>query len=311
MSRSTTGLSGQVWILSRGDGWAREVAHELESRGYSVMTIDPDEGRQSQSTSTSPEAIVLDADADGSDELARWAVSDFRAATIVARIKGEPRSAVASAWELGVDDHISSDLDAAAAATHIELSMRRARRLLETSPLTGLPGNTAIGRELERRTTGLQPVAVVHTDLDHFKVFNNHYGFVRGDAVIEFCAGCLRRAADGLDGGQVFLGHVGGDDFVVILPADDVANFCSSAIELWDAGIADFYDPEDRARGRLESIDRRGNTQTFPIVGLSLGVASNRDRPFASPWEAAAIASEMKEFAKRQPGSNFQVDRRR
>ncbi len=173
-----------------------------------------------------------------------------------------------------------------------------------------MPGNFRIGQEIETRIgTGI-PFALVHCDLDNFKAFNDHYGFMRGDEVIRFCARCLGAATDEIGEMDAFVGHIGGDDFVALISAERAEEYCKRVIDRFDDGILDYYDTADALRGYIEVIDRRGERYAFPMVSISLGVVTNVHRPIASQWEASAIAVEMKEFAKKRTGSSFEIDRR-
>lgn len=255
-----------------------------------------------------PELVLCDDELMSAPVLDRLADHPARSMATIAVWRSEA-SFPGLATSLDVDDVFDKFAPVDDTVLRIELAIRRGRRLLETSPLTGLPGNSAIRRELEERTEAGQPLAVVHSDLDGFKAYNDRYGFARGDDVIRFCADCLRLAA-AASADTVFVGHVGGDDFVAMLDATHYEEFCDAALTAWNNGITAFYDAADRARGHIVSLDRRGNPQTIPIATMSLGVATNLLRPFESAWQAAAVASEMKEYAKEQTGSNFQVDRR-
>ena len=148
-------------------------------------------------------------------------------------------------------------------------------------------------------------MAVVHADLDNFKAYNDHYGFMRGDNVIKFSANVLVQAAVDTDDPACFVGHVGGDDFIAVMHPDVAETFCKTVIDRFDDGILDFYDPQDALRGFVEVIDRRGERHAFPIVSISLGVATNLRRTFNSEWEASAVAAEMKEHAKHEAGSCY------
>ena len=106
------------------------------------------------------------------------------------------------------------------------------------------------------------------------------------------------------------MGHVGGDDFIAVLDPDHSEDFCKLTIRHFDNGILDFYDTADALQGYIEVTDRRGERHAFPIASISLGVATNQRRKITSEWEASAVASEMKEYAKRETGSSYQVDRR-
>ncbi len=133
---------------------------------------------------------------------------------------------------------------------------------------------------------------------------------MRGDEVIRFCGNCLSEAATNLGIEGAFVGHIGGDDFVAMIPPAMAESFCKEVIDRFDDGILDHYDTADALRGYIEVIDRRGERYAFPVVSMSLGVASTDVREIATQWEASAIAVEMKEFAKKQPGSTYRIDRR-
>jgi diguanylate cyclase (GGDEF)-like protein len=151
---------------------------------------------------------------------------------------------------------------------------------------------------------------LVHGDLDNFKAFNDHYGFMRGDEVIRFCASSFIEATEILGMEGTFVGHIGGDDFVAVIHPEMAEAFAKEVIERFDDGILDLYDTADALRGYIEVIDRRGERYAFPVVSLSLGVASTEVREIGTQWEASAIAVEMKEFAKKQQGSTYRIDRR-
>jgi diguanylate cyclase (GGDEF)-like protein len=210
----------------------------------------------------------------------------------------------------GADDYVVKPFDIEELVARVGSALRRLKSMRDLSPLTGLPGNFRIAEELEKRITGGKPVAVVHGDLDNFKAYNDHYGFMRGDDVIKFTAATLAEAAVSTGDPTCFVGHVGGDDFIVVMAPAFAEQFCKEVTERFDDGILDFYDPVDALRGYVEVIDRRGERHAFPIVSFSMGVASNERRTFVSEWEASAVAAEMKEHAKSEPGSTYRVDRR-
>ena len=212
--------------------------------------------------------------------------------------------------DLGADDYITKPFAVEELVARVGTVIRRAQQMRDVSPLTGLPGNFRIAGELEHRIEARQPIAVVYGDLDNFKAFNDHYGFMRGDSVIKYTATTLMEAAAACGDPDAFVGHVGGDDFIAVVNPELVDEFCTNVIQTFDDGILDFYDTSDALQGYIEVTDRRGERHAFPIVSFSMGVVTNQYRAIASEWEASAIASEMKEFAKRQPGSTYSIDRR-
>ncbi|HLV89566.1 MAG: response regulator [Acidimicrobiales bacterium] len=291
------------------------VKINFELDGFEVETAVDGEDALQKATANPPNAIVLDIMMPRMDGLT--ALHRLRSQATTANIpiilltaRGLPEDRVRG-LELGADDYITKPFDITELAARVRAVLRRTQAARDLSPLTGLPGNFKITAEIEARIRDKEPFALIHGDLDNFKAFNDHYGFMRGDEVIRFCARCFTEAAQTLDlGDQSFIGHIGGDDFVAITPPDMAEAFCKEVTERFDDGILDLYDTADALRGYIEVIDRRGERYAFPVVSLSLGVASTDVREITSQWEASAIAVEMKEFAKKQPGSTYRIDRR-
>jgi DNA-binding response OmpR family regulator len=209
----------------------------------------------------------------------------------------------------GADDYIVKPFDTVELIARVRSALRRNSEMRAVSPLSGLPGNTQIHREIGERVLADSSFAVCYLDLDEFKLYNDRYGFLRGDEVIMLLARCLREAARETDP-RPFLGHVGGDDFVYVCLPGQAEALCRAAMAAFDARIGQLYDPEDRDRGYLVLTDRRGRQVTYPLVSVSAGVATTERRWFDDPREAVAIATEMKAVAKRSPGSTMAVDRR-
>jgi DNA-binding response OmpR family regulator len=286
----------------------------LEQSGFTVSVAQDAAGTYASLLQDTPDLILLDTDMPGGggfDVLRRVATDRDTASVPLIVITAEDRlDTRVHALRSGADDFVVKPFEPEELVARIGTVLRRARQLRDLSPLTGLPGNAGITAEIDRRLLAGGAVAVLHVDIGDFKAFNDSYGFLRGDGVIAFCVACLRGSAARIASSTTFLGHIGGDDFVAVIQPDEVDAYCSETIRLWDEGIGSFYDPEDAVRGWIETEDRRGELRRFGIATLSIGVAWNEHRPLASVWEASAIAAEMKEFAKRQPGSNYQIDRR-
>ena len=208
----------------------------------------------------------------------------------------------------GADDYVVKPFDEAELVARIRTTLRRTSDARAVSPLTGLPGNSRIDREIRFRTASGRPFAVSHVDLDEFKSFNDSYGFLRGDALLRALAACLLRAvAD--EQPPVFVGHVGGDDFVVVSTPEQAEPVARRAVALFDEVVRDHYDAADLARGHLDVHDRRGVLRQHPIVSVSVGVAWHRDGD-DDHHAVVAAATEMKSYAKSRPGSLVAVDRR-
>ena len=290
------------------------VKVNLELDGFEVETAVDGEDALQTATANPPDVIILDIMMPRMDGLTalhrlRSQASTASIPIILLTARGLPEDRVRG-LELGADDYITKPFDITELAARVRAVLRRTQAARDLSPLTGLPGNFKITGEIETSIQEGREFALVHGDLDNFKAFNDHYGFMRGDEVIRFCGRCLTEAAASLGIDTAFVGHIGGDDFVCMIPPEMAEPFCKEVIERFDDGILDLYDTQDALRGYIEVIDRRGERYAFPVVSLSLGVASTDVRQLGTQWEASAIAVEMKEFAKKQPGSTYRIDRR-
>ena len=167
-----------------------------------------------------------------------------------------------------------------------------------------------IEEEIDARVDRVEPFAILYADLDHFKAYNDHYGFMRGDEVIQTTARLIGDAARGATEGAAFIGHVGGDDFVVVVPPEQAERVAEAIVSAFDEAAPGFYDSADRARGYLEVTNRRGELQRFGLLTLSIGIASTAKRSFQHYAEAVAVATEMKQFTKDSQRSSWAVDRR-
>ncbi|MBU6427392.1 MAG: HAMP domain-containing protein [Cyanobacteria bacterium REEB65] len=178
------------------------------------------------------------------------------------------------------------------------------------NPLTKLPGNLCIEAEVSRRLELNEPLALLYIDLDHFKAFNDKFGFEAGDRVIEFTAEVIRDAVGVVDHPGDFIGHVGGDDFVIITSPLVADRLCREIIRRFDADITQFYPLTDRDRGYFVSVDRQGTRRQFPLCSVSIGVVSNEQRHIPDYLALSSLAAEVKKVAKAQEGSSYVRDRR-
>ncbi|MGD2103182.1 MAG: response regulator [Acidimicrobiia bacterium] len=307
-------MSERVLVADDDPDILTVVKVNLELDGFECDTAVDGEDALQKATSGPPDVIILDIMMPRMDGLTalhrlRSQASTASIPIILLTARGLPEDRVRG-LELGADDYITKPFDITELAARVRAVLRRTQAARDLSPLTGLPGNFKITAEIEVSIQDGRDFALVHGDLDNFKAFNDHYGFMRGDEVIRFCGSCFTEAASSLGIDGAFVGHIGGDDFVAMIPPAVAEPFCKEVIERFDDGILDLYDTADALRGYIEVIDRRGERYAFPVVSLSLGVASTDVRDIGTQWEASAIAVEMKEFAKKQPGSTYRIDRR-
>ena len=214
-------------------------------------------------------------------------------------------------WEtLLVEDYIYKSVLEKECSSRVALSIIRAERSVEVNPLTKLPGNISINRQIQSRIDGGEVFALAYADLDHFKPFNDYYGFTRGDEVIRIAGRLILNIVKNKQPADSFIGHIGGDDFIFIISVNFVEDVAKEIIDAFDRIIPTLYEVEDRERGHVESRDRQGNIIKFPIISLSIGITSNSQRSFTHYGEVTEIASEMKGQAKHGRGSCYRIDKR-
>jgi diguanylate cyclase (GGDEF)-like protein len=182
---------------------------------------------------------------------------------------------------------------------------------LDANPLTHLPGSVAIENILNKRLKEGTSLAFCQLDLSHFKAFNDRYGYARGNEVIMATAHIATEVVKGEGNEGDFVGHIGGDDFVVITSAETYEKTCLAIINSFDKTALDFYDPEDRERGYIQGETRQGQKVSFPIMTLAIAVVTNQHRGLANHVQVGEIAAELKKYAKSFSHSTFVIDRRR
>jgi diguanylate cyclase (GGDEF)-like protein len=214
-------------------------------------------------------------------------------------------------WEtLAVDDYITMPYSPDEVVRRLRLCLSRMSRSLDANPLTGLPGNTSILYETTRRIETGRPFALSYLDIDNFKAFNDRYSYGRGDEVLVVTSRLVNTAVSESAGPDGFVGHIGGDDFVIMSAPQAMDSICQIIIRRFDLVIADFYDEEDRARGHIDSVDRRGNKEQFPIMTLSIVSVSTETQQITHPGDISERVSQLKKQAKALQGSNYLHDRR-
>jgi diguanylate cyclase (GGDEF)-like protein len=211
----------------------------------------------------------------------------------------------------GADDYVLKPFDPMELIARVRTTLRRSGDLRASSPLTGLPGNHRIQQEVARRMTDGDELAVIYADLNDFKAFNDVYGFVRGDAVIVMLGELLTEALDRFASPVAFVGHVGGDDFIIVCHPREAAGVCEYIVAEFDRRIRDHYDIADLQKGYLEVPDRRGELQRYPLMSIALGVATTERRQFVDHREIVEVATEMKSFVKQHDRrSTYAIDTR-
>jgi diguanylate cyclase (GGDEF)-like protein len=194
--------------------------------------------------------------------------------------------------------------------------MRMAMRLkeleqisLDASPLTRLPGNIAIERSINRRLRERTSFAMCYLDLDNFKSYNDRYGYIRASELIKEVGQAIHTAVKGLNDPDAFVGHIGGDDFVVIIGADLAAQACQIIIRNIDQLVPTYYSDEDRVAGAIEGKDRYGVQRRFPLISISIAAMVCEPGDYITAAEIATAAAEIKDRVKKSSGSNYIIVR--
>lgn len=262
---------------------------------------------------TFPACLVLDgrSQPDAVLDLCRAVKGDaFTSIVPVAiQVAGKGKNLSADALEAGADEVMSEAISEREAQLRLELMLRRAERDVSVHPTTRLPGTVQIERDLMERMARDEMFGVCYADLDHFKEFNDRYGYNNGDRVILLLSRMLRDLVRGLAPGG-FVGHIGGDDFIFNVPVTHLEQTCDEVVQLFDELIPYQYTEEDRKTGYFLGKDRRGSIHRIPLMTLSIGIVTNQFLGFSHTAQISELAAEMKTFAKSLPGSVYVVDRR-
>lgn len=213
--------------------------------------------------------------------------------------------------KIGADDYLTKPFDLSELVARIETLLRRKQRMIAASPLTLLPGGPTIQEEIEARIESGQKFGAAYIDIDNFKAYNDIYGYHQGDEVIKWTSKIIEEVLHDSDprgngNGQRghFLGHIGGDDFILVADFGSVRNLCETVAKKFDQGIRDWYRWRHRLRGYIETKDRQGNFHQFPLMTLSIAVSTNEKRTISHYAQVAQITSELKKFAKDRAEKN-------
>jgi diguanylate cyclase (GGDEF)-like protein len=288
----------------------RFVELNLRLEGYEVLTASNGEEALQVAHERVPALVILDVMMPKIDgyEVCQQLRNDARTGGVcIIMLTAKSMSAdKVLGLTAGADDYISKPFDPMELVARVKTTLRRTREMRSVSPLTGLPGNVQIEAEMQRLVQDGQIFAALWLDLDNFKAFNDRYGFIRGDKAINYLANVLRHSVSD----DQFIGHIGGDDFVVLTNATDCEQLCQTIVAAFDKDVKDLYDPEDAERGSVVVTDRLGRALEYPLLSVSIGAATNEHRPVDDYRELVEIATEMKSFSKKRPGSVYAIDRR-
>ena len=216
----------------------------------------------------------------------------------------------AAAFDVQADEVVREGTDRHEVSLRLEALLRRSDRDTFVHPSTRLPGGLEIESDIMRRLEADEFFAACYADLDHFKEYNDRYSYYDGDRVIRILSKILHDVVKGTVAEKGFVGHIGGDDFLFVIPADAVQEVCSEIVSIFDTLIPFQYSEQDRRAGYYFGKDRRGQLHKVPLMTVSIGVVTNDRRRFTHPSQVSELATEMKSYAKSLSGSVFTIDRR-
>lgn len=305
----------KVLIVDDDPLMRRIVTQSLERAAYDLMEAESGISGIQCAIEQHPDLILLDVmmpEMDGFEVIRRLRAHPMTQGLpiILLTALGEMSEKVYG-MQLGADDYMTKPFDPRELRARVQAHLKRTEQYLQSSPLTNLPGNHSIQQIIMARLEAHEPVAVIYFDLSNFKSYNDRYGWMAGDQIIKRLGEIIVSAVMHSGDKDIFVGHIGGDDFVVVTRPDFAEVVGKEALEQFDRMIPEYYSPEDRARGYIEMVDRQGELRQVPIISLGAAVVTNDQRPLDHALQVAQIAAEVKRYLKTLPGSQVVFDRRR
>jgi diguanylate cyclase (GGDEF)-like protein len=301
----------RIALLSRDPDLHKHLELRLQSRAYQVVSLPEPSQVLGFIYSDPPDIVIIDLSIQ--DQQFHAVLNDlkqdsyFSVIPVIGLITESDVDSID--WDqLPLDDFVSHPIHYPELFSRILLSLQRIQRIFDNNPLTKLPGNTSIQQAIERALG--KPLAVCHIDINNFKPYNDTYGFSRGDEVLRMVGRIMSNTVkESREGG--FVGHIGGDDFVFIVPIDNAEPVCKTIIENFDIIVSDLFGEDDKSRGYYVAKDRRGEVQKIPLLGISIAVVPTMNPLMQHAGRVAEVAAELKKLAKKSNKSHYVIDRRR
>ncbi|OGR43036.1 MAG: hypothetical protein A2X35_04675 [Elusimicrobia bacterium GWA2_61_42] len=286
----------------------------VEAAGFEVFTANDGVEAMSAVFENNPDIIVLDYNMPRKDGLE--VAQDLKNNPLFAHIPiiivtgvGEKRTKM-KGLSMGIDDYLIKPVDTDELIARIRMILKRNKQVLDTNPLSKLPGNPSIQARVEREIQKGSCFAVLYLDLNNFKAYNDTYGFEAGDRVLKATANLLVKLTIQNENSEDFIGHIGGDDFIVVTDYERAEDLARRIATAFDEIAPSFYSKADRDRGHIVSTDRQGDIKKFPFLSISIGIVQNKTRTLHSFAQVSNIGTELKKGAKAAPKSHYIVDRR-
>lgn len=300
----------RIIVISGDGGTDGNLTLRLQSQGHQVVTLSNEAGVMGTIYSDPPDVVLVDLAMQDEETLAivRELKDDFFFSTIpVIGMMSEPDAEVFN-WEaFPLNDFVSLPLNYRELFTRIHLSLSRLRHVFDNNPLTKLPGNASIQRAIEAAVG--KEMAVCYLDINHFKQYNDVYGFAHGDEVLRMLGRIISNAV--VEAGDGFAGHIGGDDFVFIVPESQAETVAQRIIANFGAVVSELFDEEEKRNGFFVAHDRKGNEEKIPLMGVAVAIVPTDSPQIGHYAKVAEVAAELKKIAKRSHESTYVFDRRK
>lgn len=290
-----------ILVVEDGRFIARFLKEKLQVEGYQVVTAFRGEEAVQYTLRETPHLVLLD-----------MMLPDMDGYEVIHQLRSHPKSMhiplmvlssldtsaeKVRAFEMGVDDYVTKPFDDDELMARLHTQLRRVQQNF-LSPLIGLPGGYQVELAIKRKLASADPWSILYLDLDNFKAFNDIYGFLTGNDLIRLVGRICQRVVRDYGDSDDFVGHVGGDDYVIVTTPEYAQNLCHLISTAYKAESRSFYHPEDLRRGSISGVDRKGRPYQFPLVSLSIGVVNNQVRRSHTLQEVSYLAAEAKCHAK-------------
>ena len=304
----------KILVIEDEEDIANLVKTTLEGEGFEVTVGYSGEEGLEKIHRVPPDLVVLDLGLPGMSgyqvcQKIREDVSLAHIPIIMLTAKGSTSDKVIG-LSYAPDDYITKPFQNEELVARVKTHLTRTASDLSANPLTKLPGNISLVEALKKCLSRDRLFAVLYLDLSNFKAFNDKYSYLRGDKVLRVTAQIILKAVKQKGNPDDFIGHIGGDDFIVVTSPDKVDALCKGIIKDFNREIPSLYDEEDRKRKYIITKDRLNKTTKFPLMIIAIGVVTNKSRKFASPAEISDVGAELKKYAKLKKGSSYVVDKR-
>jgi len=291
------------------------VKETIENAGFEVHVASDGKEAIEKVYETVPDIIVLDYNMPIKDglQVARELKDNPLFAhipIIIVTAYGEKQSKL-KGLSMGIDDYLIKPVDTDELIARIRMVLKRNKQVLDTNPLSKLPGNPSIQARVERIIQAREKFAVLYLDLNNFKAYNDIYGFEAGDRVIKTTANILVKISMPSGDSDDFIGHIGGDDYIIVTRYERAEELAKKIISAFNEISPSFYNKEDRERGYIVSTDRQGNIKKFFFLSISIGIVHNKLRDLTSYAQISNIGSELKKAAKNSSASAYVLDKRK